>query len=97
MTWSTPSVNNSFAYTYPENASKSYSQPRNFVKAKGQRPAPKVRVDLTSSKPEEEKKVPKPKASTNRPGPKSVWVTKTKMNLSLNMCRDNRKNSMVLG
>ena len=62
MPWSTPSVNNSFTYTYPENASKSYSQPRNYVKAKGQRPVPKVKVDLTSSKPKEEKHVPNPKA-----------------------------------
>ena len=28
MPWSTPTVNNSFAYTYLENASKSYSQPK---------------------------------------------------------------------
>ena len=74
MPWSTPTVNNSFAYTYPENASKSYSQPKISVKAKGQRPAPKVKVDLTSSKPKEEKQVTKPKASTNRPGPKAIWV-----------------------
>ena len=43
------------SYTYPENASKGYSQPKNYVKAKGQRPAPKVKFDLTSSKPKEEK------------------------------------------
>ena len=74
----TPFVNNSFAYTYPENANKSYSQLRNSVKSKGQRPSPKVKVDLTSSKPAKEKHVPKPKASTNRLGPKSVWVPKPK-------------------
>ena len=78
MSWSTPTDNNSFAYTYPENASKSYSQPRNSVKSKGQRPAPKVKVDLTSFKPKEKKQTLKPKASTNRPGPKSVWVPKPK-------------------
>ena len=65
MPWSTPTINNSFAYTYPENASKIYSKPRNSVKAKGQRPAPKVKFDLPSSNPKEEKHVPKPKASTN--------------------------------
>ena len=70
MPLSTPTVNNSFTYTYPENASKSYSQPRNYVKAKGQRPAPRVKVDLTSSELKEKKQAPKPKASTNRPGPK---------------------------
>ena len=32
MPWSTPTVNNSFAYT--ENASKSYSKPKISVKAK---------------------------------------------------------------
>ena len=74
MPWSIPTDNNSFTYTYSENASKSYYQPRNFVKAKGQRPTPKVKVDLISSKPKEEKQVLKPKASTNRPGPKQVWV-----------------------
>ena len=76
--WSTPSVNNSFAYTYPENASKSYSQPRNSFKAKGQIPASKVKVDLISSKPKDEKQVPKSKASTIRPGPKTICVPKPK-------------------
>ena len=74
MPWGTPNVNNSFAYIYPENASKGYSQPKIYVKAKGQRLAHKVKVDLTSSKPKEEKHVTKPKASTNRPGPKIIWV-----------------------
>ena len=55
-----------------KNASKGYSQPRNFVKAKGQRPTPKVKFDLTSSMPKEEKHTSKPKASTNRPRPKVV-------------------------
>ena len=84
----TPTVNNSFAYTYPENASKSYSQPKTFVKPKGQRPAPKVKVDLTSSEPKEEKQVTKPKASTNRPGPKAIWVPIQKLILSLIVCRE---------
>ena len=74
MPWGTPTVNNSFAYTYPENVSKSYSQPKASVKTKGQRPAPKVKVDLTSSEPKVEKHVTKPKASTNKPGPKAIWV-----------------------
>ena len=39
-----------------------------LLKSKGQRPAPKVKVDLTSSKPKKEKNVPKPNASTNRHG-----------------------------
>ena len=55
MPWGTPTVNNSFAYTYPENASKSYSQAKASVKSKGQRPAPKVKVDLTSFEPKVEK------------------------------------------
>ena len=91
MPWSTPTVNNSFSYTYPRNASKSYSQPRNSVKSKGQRPTPKVKVDLTSSGPKEEKQVPKPKASTNRPGPKAVLGIKIKMNLSLNVCMEKER------
>ena len=52
------------------------SQPRNFVKSKGQRPAPKVKVDLISSKSKEEKQVTNPKASTNKHGPKATWVPK---------------------
>ena len=55
MPWRTPTVNNSFSYTYPENVSKCYSQPKSFIKSKGQRPAPKVKVDLTSSEPKVEK------------------------------------------
>ena len=55
MSWGTPTVNNSFAYTYPENASKSYSQPKAFVKSKCQRPTPKVKVNLTSSESKVEK------------------------------------------
>ena len=74
MPWGIPTVNNSFANTYPENASKSYSQSKTFVKPKGQRPSPKVKVDLTSSEPKEEKHVTMSKASTNRPGPKEIWV-----------------------
>ena len=74
MPWGTPTVNNPFAYTYPENVSKSYSQPKASVKTKGQRPAPKVKVDLTSSEPKVEKQVTKPKASTNKSGPKTIWV-----------------------
>ena len=70
ISWSTPTINNSFSYTYPENASKSYSQPKIYVKAKGQRPTSKVKVDLTYSKPKEEKHVTKPNASTNKLGPK---------------------------
>ena len=48
MPWGTPTINNSFAYNYPENTSKSYSQPIASVKPKRQRPTPKVKVDLTS-------------------------------------------------
>ena len=40
----------------------------------GQRPTPKVKFDLTSSEPKEKKQVTKPKASTNRPRPKAIWV-----------------------
>ena len=36
MPWSTPPVNNSFAYKYPENVNKIYSQPKISVKAKDQ-------------------------------------------------------------
>ena len=55
MPWGTPTVDNPFAYTYPENVSKSYSQLKASVKTKGQRPTPKVKVDLTSSEPMVEK------------------------------------------
>ena len=55
MPLGTPIVNNSFAYTYPENASKSYSQSKTSIKPKGQRPAPKVKVDLIFSESKEEK------------------------------------------
>ena len=74
MPWGTPTVNKPFAYTYPENVSKSYSQPKDYVKTKGQRLAPKVKIYLTSSKPMVEKLVTKPKASTNKFGPKAIWV-----------------------
>ena len=74
MQWGTPTVNNSFAYTYPENSSKSYSQPKASIKPKGQRPSLKVKVDLTSSEPKVEKYVIKPNASTNKSGPKVIWV-----------------------
>ena len=53
--YGTPIVNNPFAYTYPENDKKSYSQSKASIKTKGQRPAPKVKVDLTSSEPKVEK------------------------------------------
>ena len=46
--------------------------------SKGQKPTPKVKVDLSSSKPKVEKPVRKPKASTNKPGPKATWVPKLK-------------------
>ena len=55
MPWGTPTVNNSFAYTYLENDSKSYSQPKASINSKGQRPSPKVKVDLTSSESKVEK------------------------------------------
>ena len=74
MSWGTPTVNNPFAYTYPENTSKNYSQPKASFKTKGQIHAPKVKVDLTSSEPMVEKQVTKPKASTNKSIPKAVWV-----------------------
>ena len=34
MPWGTPTVNNSFSYTYPKNVSKSYSQPKASIKPK---------------------------------------------------------------
>ena len=57
-----------------KNASKSYSKPKISVKTKGQRLAPKVKVDLTSSMPKEEKQGKKPNISTNKHGPKAIWV-----------------------
>ena len=78
MPWSTPSVNNSLAYKYPNDKSKSYSQNENFVKSKGQRPTPRVKVELSSSKPKVETLVTKPKASIDKPGTKATWVPKLK-------------------
>ena len=96
MPWSTPSVNNSFAYTYPENVSKSYSQPRNSVKAKGQRPSPKVKVDLTSSKPKEEKQVPKPRHQLIDLDPKQFGY-QNQNELVFECVSGEKEESMVLG
>ena len=51
MSWGNQTVNNPFAYIYPENESKSNLQPKVSDKPKGQRPTPKVKVDLTSPEP----------------------------------------------
>ena len=48
MPWGNQTVNNPFSYIYPENESKNYLQPKGSDKPKGQRPTPKVKVDLTS-------------------------------------------------
>ena len=41
MPWGTPTINNSICtYTYPENASKSYSQPKTSVKAQRPKTSP---------------------------------------------------------
>ena len=74
MLWSTPSINNSFAYQYPDDYSQSYSQNKIFDMSKRQKPTPRVKGDLSSSKPKVEKLVSKPKISTNKPGPKAIWV-----------------------
>ena len=57
MPWGNQTVNNPFAYIYiyPENVSKSNLQSKDSDKPKGQRPTPKVKVDLTSPKPKVEK------------------------------------------
>ena len=57
-----------------KNARKRYSHPKASVKSKGQRSTPKVKVDLTSYEYKAEKPVTQPKVSTNKPGPKTIWV-----------------------
>ena len=96
MPRSTPLVNNSFAYQYPDEYSQSYSQYINSVKPKGKKPTPKVKVDLSSSKPKVEKLVTKPKASTNKPGPKATWVPKSKW-IGHWMYAGKKENFVVLG
>ena len=61
-------------YIYPENESKDYLQPKGSDKPKGQRPTPKVKVNLKSPESKVEKLVSKSKASSNKPGPKAIWV-----------------------
>ena len=58
----------------PENESKDYLRPKSSNKSKGQRPTPKVKVDLKSPEPKVEKLLSKSKASSNKPGPKAIWV-----------------------
>ena len=74
MLWGNQTVNNPFAYTYPENESKVYLHPKGSNKPKGQRATPKMKVDLTSPESKVEKLVSKSKASSNKPGPKAIWV-----------------------
>ena len=76
MLWGNQNVNNPFAYIYiyPKNEIKDYLQPKGSDKPKCQRPTPKVKVDLKSPEPKVEKMVSKSKASSNKPGPKAIWV-----------------------
>ena len=67
MLWGNQTINNPFAYIYPENESKVYLQPKGYDKPKGQRPTPKVKVDLKSPESKVKKLVSKSKASSNKP------------------------------
>ena len=59
-----------YIYIYPENESKSNLQPKVSDKPKGQRPTPKVKVDLTSPEPKVEKQVSKPRLQLTDLDPK---------------------------
>ena len=72
MLWGTPPINNSFAYKYLNEYSHIYSQNINSIKSKGQIPTPRVKGELSSSKPKVKKLAIKLKASTDKLGPKAT-------------------------
>ena len=61
-------------YIYPKNEREDYLQPKGSDNPKVQRSTPKVKVGLKSPESKVEKMVSKSKASSNKPGPKTIWV-----------------------
>ena len=93
--WGTPTVNNPFEYSYPENVSKSYSQPKASVKTKGQIPAPKVKVDLTSSDLRWENRSPSTRHQLKNMDPKQFGY-QFKIDFVFNCVQGKRRNMWYL-